>query len=88
MQQQLNSAFGFLIFLQFFFSTSILCTTGYYLTKVSISGAYFWFVMMMMTVFVLEIYMYCLFGEEITSKVNYPTSLFVKRNNVSPIRDD
>lgn len=70
MEKKLNDIFGFLIFLQFFVSVINLCTSGFYLTKVNASGAYFWFSVMILGCFIFQIFTHCYFGEEMTRKVN------------------
>ncbi|XP_051153464.1 putative odorant receptor 92a [Leptopilina boulardi] len=68
MEKKLNDIFGFLIFLQFFVSVINLCTSGFYLTKVNASGAYFWFSVMILGCFIFQIFTHCYFGEEMTRK--------------------
>ncbi|XP_051153463.1 odorant receptor Or1-like isoform X2 [Leptopilina boulardi] len=68
MEKQLNDIFGLLISLQFFVSVLNLCTTGFYITKVNASGAYFWFSIMIMGCFIFQIFTHCYLGEEITRK--------------------
>ncbi|XP_043465446.1 putative odorant receptor 92a [Leptopilina heterotoma] len=68
MEKKLNDIFGFLVFSQFFVSILNLCSTGIYLTKVSPKNGDFWLSLIIISNFTCHIFVYCLFGEEMTKK--------------------
>ncbi|XP_051153385.1 odorant receptor 67c-like isoform X1 [Leptopilina boulardi] len=68
MENTLNDIFSLLILCQFFVSILNICTLCFHLTKAKISSGYFWLLIMLMTCFTSQIFIYCFLGEELTRK--------------------
>ncbi|XP_051153472.1 odorant receptor 94a-like [Leptopilina boulardi] len=68
MEKKLNEIFGVLIFSQFFVSILNLCTSCFYLTKLQPSEREFLLSLTMLCFYIFQIFIYCLFGEEMTRK--------------------
>ncbi|XP_051153384.1 odorant receptor Or1-like [Leptopilina boulardi] len=68
MENKFSEIFSLPIFFQFFVSILNICTTCFCLTKAKANSGYFWLIIIIMTCFTSQIFIYCFMGEELTRK--------------------
>ncbi|XP_051153388.1 odorant receptor 67c-like [Leptopilina boulardi] len=68
LNKKLNDLFGSMVFMQFFASTISLCTVVYQLSKLSIMSLKFLTMFIMLSAFLVQIFLYCFFGELMIEK--------------------
>ncbi|XP_051153420.1 odorant receptor 67c-like [Leptopilina boulardi] len=69
LKKKLNDLFSLMVFMQFFCSTISLCTVVYQLSKLSIMSFKFWTMLILLNIFLMQIFLYCFFGELMIQKV-------------------
>ncbi|XP_051169682.1 odorant receptor 67a-like [Leptopilina boulardi] len=68
LKEKLNDLFSLMVFMQFFCSTISLCTVVYQLSKIIIMSLKFWSMFIILILLLMQIFLYCLFGELMIQK--------------------
>ncbi|XP_051173282.1 odorant receptor 67c-like [Leptopilina boulardi] len=67
-EKEMNKLFGFMVAVQFFVSTANLCTGCFNLTTMKPTSTQFWSVIFTINSYLVQIFLYCLYGEKVIQK--------------------
>lgn len=74
--ERVNTVFTLMIFIQFTVSSTVLCLSIYKMSTKSLLSFEFAWSLSYLGCMLMQIYLYCWFGNEVTLKVNLNISMF------------